>query len=615
MANRLYSPAFRLAMGGVILVGCSSGGTPAPVVDSGVLTRMTEGDTGFLDSGGFFTEGEGTGTIVAFEPETTDEVATESFFAARSIDPFSEDSAGPKFVTWGYIDGDGMPDLVTVWNQSQVVQIQLQRRQFVPDVDNDGLQTSCNADADCDRNRTCSNGVCGRMDVTFDSVQIDGNIPIAIMAGVELADMDRDGRMDIVLLVKHDGALAVCPGNGAEQEDAFVGELVILFSPVTGDLTVGRNWQQVRVTAATFGADLTSDILDQDAVLSNAETEAFFSSIDDNTPGVPFGDARAADLPENGGMTSLAVGDVTGDGFPDILLTSNVPKPPCHNGIQQVELYPNPGAAAARTGTGWTQVILDGGAAFLKDIILNDIDNDGDLDVVVTRVNAASLNVSWLSNPLLRAPNDPSPPGVPAQGNWQVRPLGQIDGGADVMTVGDVDGDGLDDVVVRSNGGRVIQWFRHPSPDDPLNVTDVIAGIPWSVFTLFELVDRNPVGIALGDINFDGQLELLLAADGSIFWLDSSTAPTVFDEWSSNLIVDDTQLDTSLFAAAGPAIINDLLVLDIDCDGANDVIGTVDRQSLSGLSNDVVIWFRNILLPEDIGLPDSVRVPGCPAQP
>jgi len=104
---------------------------------------------------------------------------------------------------------------------------------------------------------------------------------------------------------------------------------------------------------------------------------------------------------------------------------------------------------------------------------------------------------------------------------------------------------------------------------------------------------------------------VLLGASGSIFWVDSSTAETVFDMWSANLIADDAQLDNQLFSATGPALINDLLVFDIDCDGATDIIGTMDRQSLSGLGNDVLIWFRNVLKPEDVGLDNAVQIPGC----
>lgn len=575
MTKRTVTSMVRWVACGALLAGCT------PIPSGSDSTRQPNEDGGFANSGGFFTEGAGSGIIVPFEPEAEDEVATDSFFAVRSIDRFSEDSAGPKFVDWGDINGDGLPDLVTVWNQSQVVQLQLQQR-------------------DADGN------------VSFRSVQIDGNTPIAIMAGVHLSDMDGDGQLDIILLVKHNATLAICPGSGAEQEDAFVGEVVILFSPTGGDVTIGGAWQQVRLTATRLGGNQTRDQLPPGADLSEDELAAFLDSIDDNFPGIPFGDGRAIDLPEGGGMTSLAVGDMTGDGLDDILITSNVPEPPCHNGRNQVELFPNPGAALARTGDAWGQVIIGQDAPFAKDIVLVDMEGDGDLDVIVTRVNAASQNVRWLENP--GGPPDCPPLDLTPMGCWERRTIGQIDGGADVMEVADIDGDGFEDILVRSNAGSVIQWFRHPSPTDLLNNTNVLNGIPWAVYTIIELAGRQPRGLGVGDINFDGQLEVLIAAEGSVFWLDSSTADSVFDEWSPNLIVDDAQLDSSLFAPEGPAFINDLLVFDIDCDGTNDVIATIDRRSLSGLSTDVVVWFRNILLPEDVGL-DIELVPGCPERP
>ena len=138
MIGRVFRSTVRVSVCGLVLLGCTD---PPPAPDGGasLLTPLIAGD-GFIDQGNIFTEGEGAGSILVFEAEADDEVATESFFAVRSIDPFSEDSAGPKFVVWGDLDNDGLPDLVTVWNQSQVVQIQLQRRDAFGEVSFESVQ-------------------------------------------------------------------------------------------------------------------------------------------------------------------------------------------------------------------------------------------------------------------------------------------------------------------------------------------------------------------------------------------------------------------------------------------------------------------------------------------
>lgn len=545
MKLRYLSRRTLWTIGVIAMLGCA----PIITLDRNRSSSSSDEGGGFVDSGGFFADEERGGGLPPLVAESEDETETQSFFAARSIDPASEDSAGPKFVVTADIDNDGLPDLATAWNQNQVIQIHLQRR-------------------DADGN------------VRFESIQIAGTTPIAIVAGIELADMDADGWMDIVVLAKHQGFLPVCPLNGDVLAEAFTGVVLILFSPGGAAIESGENWTETQIERSL--------------------------EINPSPPGglppglVGTGMNREIDVPEEGGMTALDVGDVTGDGLPDVVITSNRPEEPCHpSGENDVELYPNPGAAVARVSTAWnSQVIVDRDAPVLKDMLLFDVDMDGDLDFVFTRPAASSQNIAWREN----------------LGGGTIgirRPIGHIDTGADVMALGDVDMDGFTDILVRSNAAQVLQWFRHPGVDDDLNVSNVLSGIPWSVYSLIELVDSVPLGISLGDINFDGQPEVLLGADGRILWLDSTTAPTVFDNWSPNLIVDDSLAGDPLFGSAGAAFINNLLVVDIDCDGANDIIGTIDRRDLSGLSTDVLVWFRNTLLPEDVGI-DQPLVPGCP---
>jgi hypothetical protein len=202
--------------------------------------------------------------------------------------------------------------------------------------------------------------------------------------------------------------------------------------------------------------------------------------------------------------------------------------------------------------------------------------------------------------------------------NWELRPVGQVDTAANVLTTGDVDTDGFDDVVVRSTIGQIVQWFRRPSsltlppefpPNDPLPDR---FNFPWPVFTLTEFSGQEPEAISLGDVTGDGQVELMVAVGGGVFWYDATAGQSVYDPWFSNTIIQDNPPDSTDPNAAPPPTdpvpggtgvgvnavdssthINALLVVDLDGDGKNDIIGTLDRRSGSGLSDDRLVWYRN----------------------
>ena len=119
-----------------IILGCN---TAIDVVDSGggggggTGNGFATVDSEFSDApaspggtGGTDGTGGGGGTDNGGVELPSEE--TRSFFTAFQIDPVEEDSAGPKFVAAGDVDQDGLTDLVSAWNQSQPIQLHLQRR-------------------------------------------------------------------------------------------------------------------------------------------------------------------------------------------------------------------------------------------------------------------------------------------------------------------------------------------------------------------------------------------------------------------------------------------------------------------------------------------------------
>lgn len=607
----------------------------------------------------------GTGGVVDPNSETPAGEATRSFFTAFQIDPTAEDSAGPKFVVAGDVDRDGLLDLVSAWNQSQPVQLHLQRRDAAGNI-------------------------------SFRTVTIAGTTPTAVMAGVELGFINDDEFPDIVVLVKATGFVTLCPPPQPGQPPSVIsnteGEIVVYFNPgIASAVPDGDRWREM-ILVNPFVRDRW---------------------IHNQFPGIEeeqFEEGKTH--PEFNGFTALAVGNIDGRPGDEIVVANNPgecetlgQKPPTNT----VDLWINPGGAASEDSTQWgvpglaslsrgVPITVMSDAPSFRDVLLNDVDNDGDLDIVATVSNALSQNVRWARNPLV--PHNPGGPGgfaavtsgnVPgtnrceggvndraacednndclgvADGScvggtctgganpgatctsadqcagvedgrceigtwwyfsdeWEKRPIGQLDTGAEVAAMGDIDGDGFDDIVVRSRGGQLIQWFRRPSalvvPPEfpPADPTPDRFNFPWPVFTLTEFVDQMPEAVALGDVTGDGQLNLVAAARGAVYWMDRTPAPTVFDPWSPNTIIQDNPGATANTSQAGGSgsgggtttnpgqtpgsgvgvtqvdtntSINALLVVDLDGDGRMDVIGTLDRRTGTGLSDDRLVWYRN----------------------
>ncbi|MBU0716755.1 MAG: hypothetical protein KJ749_00770 [Planctomycetes bacterium] len=555
------------------------------IVDSGFSTApVSPGGTG------------GVGTVQAEEVNDRAGDETRSFFTAYQIDPEAEDSAGPKFVVAGDLDKDGLLDLASGWNQSQPVQLHLQQRDAADNI-------------------------------SFRTVTLAGTTPVAVIAGIQFGQINDDNGdgaiddsdwLDVVVLSKGTGYVTFCPpksGEDPKQISLLDGEILIYLNPANVNLIAdGDAWSQDNLVNP-FIADVW---------------------IHDQYPGRTDGSYEEDQtVPEKGGFTSLVVANIDGQDGDDILVALNPgecetlgQKPP----INTVDLWTNPGPGLATSWDLWGAPPPDGqsrnvpitllaDAPAVKDLGVMDIDDDGDLDVIATFTIATSSNVRWARNPFVpHTTGGTGGYGAVIAGasdtrrfyatDWEERPIGQVDTGADIMALGDVDSDGHDDIVIRSTNGQIVQFFRHPNPlvvppeFPPNDAVPSRLNFPWPVFTLSEFDGQEPEAVAIGDVTGDNQVELAIAAQGAVFWYDGTIGETIYDPWFPNTIIQDQATgaaDPTQAPGSGVGVtdvdtnthINKLLIVDLDGDGKSDIVGTLDRRSGAGLSDDRIVWYRN----------------------
>jgi len=211
----------------------------------------------------------------------------------------------------------------------------------------------------------------------------------------------------------------------------------------------------------------------------------------------------------------------------------------------------------------WTFVPLRK-AGWIMSMIAVDMDHDGDLDVLANDRKGKARGVFWLANP--------GPKAVARGEKWTEHTIGATDKETLFLTVGDLDGDGLTDVLTSTRNNRMVLFRRKsksPVAWEPIEIAN-----PFGV--------NNGKAVAIGDVDLDGRLDIVHTTNS----MGRKDRPAV--AWLSygKAVTDKTWQARDISGPIGAKF--DLVeLIDLDGDGDLDALTCEER-----LYN-AVIWYEN----------------------
>ena len=357
---------------------------------------------------------------------------------------------------------------------------------------------------------------------------------------VAIGDLDGDGKPDLVAANYNDNTVSVYRNIASSgiSSGSFASPVTYTgfsnpFSVAIGDLD-GDGKPDLVVT--NYGN--TVSVLLNTSTIGSITSSSFATNVDFSTGNRP---------------TRIAIGDLDGDGKPD-LVTSNVSG-------GNISIFRNTSTIGSITSSSFAaKVDFSTGGGFPNDIAIGDLDGDGKPDLAVATNGRNSVSVFLNTSTI----------GSITSSSFAAKVDFATAGGAFSVAIGDLDGDSKPDLAIASQSGTV-SVLRNISTSGSITTGSFGTHVDFAL-------GANPQFIAIGDLDGDGKPDLVVEN------LDDGTVSVLRNTSTSGSITSSSfSAKVDFVSGANP---QSIAIGDLDGDGKPDlVIANTPTNSFSVLRN------------------------------
>ena len=380
---------------------------------------------------------------------------------------------------------------------------------------------------------------------------------------VAVGEIDGDGKRDVV--VANNGGTSVSIFRNISTPGAFTTNSFA----ARVDFTTGANPHHLALVDLNGDGKLdlaignsggnTLSILRNTATVGNITASSFATSVD-----FPAS-------PQSGG---LAIGDMDGDGTPDVVLSSDSPN--------SISIFRNTTPVGNAAITFAAKVDFATPSRPYGGLSIGDLDGDGKLDIAVATYEGGTVSVF----------RNISTTGAITTNSLSPRFDLPTGGSTHAVLVVDIDGDSKSDLVAVSEYANTVAVFRNISTNGTLIAGSFAPRVDFSTAS-------NPNGVAVGDLDGDGRPDVVAAtAYGNVLSIfhnlnipGSTNLPVIASQPANQTVTAGTNVVFTVTASGGEGIFPSVtsgtlkLWLKADFGVVTDVGRVVQWQDQSSNSN------------------------------